>query len=158
MRADVRTLTVELRRIVHHREEDLQELAVADGVRIVGDLDRFRVAGGAGGDLLVGRVGKVAAGIAGDGIDDPFGMLEHRLHAPEAAAGEDRDRHVAAYRQHRPPAPGLRPASRRHGRQAAATSKAATARVRVVRMGTPPASAVIGSTDHRQRSPGPRLN
>ena len=33
----------------------------------------------------------VAAGIARDGVGHALDMLEHALHAPEAAAGEDRD-------------------------------------------------------------------
>ncbi|MNN84891.1 hypothetical protein D3C81_2021030 [compost metagenome] len=39
--------------------------------------------------LVAGGVG-TAAGIAGDRALDPFDMLEHPLHAPEATAGEHR--------------------------------------------------------------------
>ena len=40
-------------------------------------------------DLIIGRGHLAAAGIAGDGALDAGGVLEHALHAPEAAAGDD---------------------------------------------------------------------
>ena len=48
------------------------------------------MAGGAGADDVVVGGALAAAGIAGHGVDDAGGMLEHALHAPEAAA---RDHH-----------------------------------------------------------------
>ena len=90
LRAAVRPLPVQLRRVVHDREEDLQDLAVADLRRVVFDLDRFRVARGAGRDHVVVGGRLAAAGITGDGIDHACGVLEHALHAPEAAAGQHR--------------------------------------------------------------------
>ena len=69
LRAGVRSLAVQLGRVVRDREEDLQQLAVADLLRVVFDLHGFGVPGGAGRDH--GVVGRhlAAAGITGDGVD-----------------------------------------------------------------------------------------
>ena len=88
LRADIRSLPVQLRRIVRHGEEYLQELAIADSLRIVGDLDRFGVAGGAGADGRVAGGGLAAPRISGDGVHHARGVLKHALNAPEAAARE----------------------------------------------------------------------
>src|SRR5258708_14706517 len=56
LRARVRALTVQLGRIVRHRKKDLQDLAIADFLRVVFDLDGLGVAGRAGPDHgVVGR-------------------------------------------------------------------------------------------------------
>ena len=85
----IRTLPVELGRIVGHREEDLQQPAVADLSRIVGHLHRFGMTGPAGAHHFVVGGLLLAAGITGDGVGHALHVLEHALHAPEAAAGED---------------------------------------------------------------------
>ncbi len=72
--------------------EHVQEFLVCHLGRIIGDLDRLGVARAPGGDLLVGRIDGGAAGIAGGGVDHPVQLVKGRLHAPKAAAGEDRDR------------------------------------------------------------------
>ena len=46
--------------------------------------------GPAGADHLVLRGLLLAAGVAGDDVPDAFEPFEHRLDAPEAAAGENR--------------------------------------------------------------------
>ena len=55
--ADVGPLTVELSGIVRDGEEDAKQLAISDLRGIVDDLDRFGVAGGFCGDLIVSRAG-----------------------------------------------------------------------------------------------------
>src|SRR5206468_3306773 len=70
--------------------EDVEQLRVADLAGVVDDLDRLRVAGAARRHLLVGGVLGMAAGVADGGRDDPRQLLEGRLHAPEAPAGEAR--------------------------------------------------------------------
>ena len=44
-------------------QEEIEDLAVADDRRVIGDLDRFVVTGAAARDLLVSRVGRRAAGL-----------------------------------------------------------------------------------------------
>src|ERR1700691_4714447 len=64
LRPSVRPLAVELGGVVHDRKEDLQDTAIADAVRVEGDLHRLGMPGRAGADRLVlGRV-LAAAGIA----------------------------------------------------------------------------------------------
>ncbi|KAG0936197.1 hypothetical protein G6F31_015784 [Rhizopus arrhizus] len=58
--AVVRPLAVELGRVVHHREEHLHQLPVADLARIVVDLHRFGVTGLAAADPLIVCVGGAA--------------------------------------------------------------------------------------------------
>src|SRR4030095_6803536 len=88
LRADIGALAVELGRVVHDGEEDLQNLAVGNLLRVVFDLDRFGVTGPAARHQIVVGGLLAAAGVAGDGVDYAGGVLEHALHAPEAAAGE----------------------------------------------------------------------
>ena len=90
LRAAVRPLAVELRRVVRHREIDLQELAVGNFLGVEGHLDAFGMAGAAAADGLVVGGLLFAAGIAGHGVGHALDVLEHRLHAPEAAAGKHR--------------------------------------------------------------------
>ena len=89
LRADIRALAVELGRIVRDREIDLQQAAEAHLARIVGHAHRFGVPGAAAADLLVLRGRLLAAGIAGHRAGHAVDVLEHALHAPEAAAGEN---------------------------------------------------------------------
>ena len=95
LRAAVGALAVQLGRVVHHREEDLQDLAVADLLRVVFDLDRFRVPRGSHRNHVVVGGRLAAAGITGHGIDHARGVLEHALNAPEATAGNDRGLDIA---------------------------------------------------------------
>src|SRR5262249_15455509 len=53
LRADIRTLAIELRGIVHHREVDLQQAAIAHLARVVDDADGFGMTGAPRADLLV---------------------------------------------------------------------------------------------------------
>src|SRR5690606_18684503 len=71
--------------------EDLEQVGVGDLLRVEDDADRLGVAGGAGADLFVGRVGGVSALVAdGGGDDSALGAQppEGALHAPEAAHAE----------------------------------------------------------------------
>ncbi|KAG1246543.1 hypothetical protein G6F68_014596 [Rhizopus microsporus] len=74
---------------MRHREIDLQQLPIADLLGVVGDFHGFGVAGAAAADgVVVGGV-FLAAGIAGHRAGHALDVLEHGLHAPEAAAGDD---------------------------------------------------------------------
>jgi hypothetical protein len=73
---------------MHHGKEDLQDLAVADLLRIVLDLDRFGMSGRAGADHGVVRGHLAAAGIPGHRVEHASRVLVHALYAPEAAAGD----------------------------------------------------------------------
>jgi hypothetical protein len=86
----LRTLTIELRWIVRHREKDAQQFTVGDLRRVVDDLDRFGVSGFTGADDFVfGRFGG-ASRVAGGCTNDSFDVLEDCLNAPETSAGNDR--------------------------------------------------------------------
>ena len=87
----VRSLAVQLRRIMSHGEIDLQDAAVTDLAGIEGDLHRFSMVRRAAAHPLVVRRLLVAAAVARDGVADALDMLKHALHAPEAAAGEHGD-------------------------------------------------------------------
>ena len=65
--AFIRTLAVQLRRIVRHRKIDFQKLAEGNLRRIEGDLNGLRVARGAGAYDLIMRVGLASARVARDG-------------------------------------------------------------------------------------------
>ena len=90
LRAVVGALVVQLGRVVRHREIDLQDFSVGDLLRVERDLHRLGVAGARRAHGVVVGVLLGAAGIAGHGLGDALGVLEHRLHAPEAAAGDHR--------------------------------------------------------------------
>ena len=67
-------------------------------MRIERDLDRFRVPGPPRADLLVAGGPLVAAGVAGHRFRHALHVLEHRLNAPKAAAGDQGDANRAAER------------------------------------------------------------
>jgi hypothetical protein len=90
LRADIRPLAVQLGRVVRDREEDLQQLPIADLLWVEGHLDGLGVPGVAVADELVLRRLCFPAGIAGDRVRHAFDVLEDTLHAPETATGEDR--------------------------------------------------------------------
>jgi hypothetical protein len=85
--AHVVALAVELGRVVH-QEENLQDLAGADLRRVIHQLDHLGAAGGAGAHLLVGGRGGLAVAVAAFHVQHAAHLLEHRLGAPEAAAGQ----------------------------------------------------------------------
>src|SRR5205807_5042560 len=80
---DVVALTVSGGRIVN-LEEELQQLSIADFLRIENDLDRL----GVGPVIAIGRVGHVAAGVADARGDHARVFANEVLHPPKAAAGE----------------------------------------------------------------------
>ena len=67
-------------------EEELQQRAVVGGGGVVDDFDGLGVRA----VIAVGRVGDVAAGVADPGGDHTGLLADQVLHAPEAAAGENR--------------------------------------------------------------------
>ncbi len=83
--AAVIALAIEGRRVVD-LEEEFQHLAIAGLRRVEDDLDRL----GMGAVIAVGRVGHVAAGVADPRRQDARLAPDEVLHAPEAAAGENR--------------------------------------------------------------------
>ena len=72
--------------------EHLEQLRIAHALRVVLDLHRLDMPGLARRDLLVARVHDRAARVARGGREHARQRVERRLHAPEAAAREDRDR------------------------------------------------------------------
>ena len=85
LRAGIRPLAIERRRVVDH-EEDIEDLAEGDDGGVERHLDDLGVAGRAGADLLVGGVRPDAAGVAGLDLLDAAQPLEDGLDAPETAA------------------------------------------------------------------------
>ncbi len=68
-----------------------EQLLVGDLARVVDDFHRLGMPGAAARHLLIARIGDVAAGIAGDGLQHARHLVEVALHAPEAAAGKGGD-------------------------------------------------------------------
>ncbi len=90
LRAHVVALAVEGGGVVDG-EEDVQDIGVGDLRGVKGDAHHLGVPGVPGAHLLVGGVGGVAAGIAGDHIGDAGHLVEYGLEAPETTAGEHGD-------------------------------------------------------------------
>ncbi|VTZ62200.1 hypothetical protein EMEDMD4_370064 [Sinorhizobium medicae] len=86
-KAPVAELAAAIRR-VGRAEEDADERGKGDPVRIEFDADHFAVPAPHIG--LIGGIGALAAGIAGDRFKDARHRVEVALDAPEAAAGKDR--------------------------------------------------------------------
>src|ERR1700694_49759 len=93
----VATLRVEGSRIVES-EEHPEQVAITDDRGIEGDLHDLGVAGRAGAHGLIARIGDVAAGVARLDLADAPQLLEDRLEAPEAAAGESSELHQGVTR------------------------------------------------------------
>src|SRR4051794_34174105 len=83
--ADVVALAIPRRRVVD-LEEELEDVAVGDLLRVEDDLDRL----GMRAVVAVGRVGDVAAGVSDARRDDAGALAQQVLHSPEAAARQDR--------------------------------------------------------------------
>src|SRR6185503_19440342 len=82
LRADVVALAHALRRVMA-LPEDLEHLFVRRLLPVEGDEHDLGVTGRAGADLLVRRVARVAAGVAGRGRVHAVRLPEHALRAPE---------------------------------------------------------------------------
>ncbi|CAD9218111.1 hypothetical protein BCEN4_1190029 [Burkholderia cenocepacia] len=89
LRADVVALPVQRGRIVR-REEDLEDLAIADARRIERHVDDFRVAGVAFADVAIARVARMAARITRLNGRHAVDVEKHGLRAPETPASERR--------------------------------------------------------------------
>ncbi len=87
MRPDIVALPVGGGRVVHAEELE-QQVAVAQSLGVELDLQRFRMAGAPGLDLLVARVRGCAAGVADLGAEHAGDLTHQFLHAPEASSGE----------------------------------------------------------------------
>ena len=88
MRAGVVALSHALRRVVVLPER-LEQLLVTHHLRIEHDQDHLGVSREAGAHLLVGGVGREAAGVAGGGAPHARHLPEHALGSPEASHPED---------------------------------------------------------------------
>ncbi len=88
LRPHIRALTVEGGGVMDG-EEDVQQVGKGDDGRVESDFDDLGVAGETGAYLLVGGVGFVPAGVAGDDIGNAVDLVEDGFEAPEASAGQD---------------------------------------------------------------------
>src|SRR6266540_5047330 len=68
--------------------EHIEQFFVADFRRIIGDLYRFGVAGGAAAHFFVSRILFCAADIAGNRGDRAFKLVVRWFHTPKTAAGK----------------------------------------------------------------------
>lgn len=87
LRPDVVALAVRGGRVVG-LEKDVEQARERQGGRVELDLRGLGVAGRAGRDLVVGRVGHVASGVPRSHGLHAGQHLEHGFRAPEAAGGE----------------------------------------------------------------------
>ena len=94
LRADVVALAHALRRVVALPER-AQDLVARHLRGVEHDEHGLGVAGRAAADLLVGRVRRVAAGVADGGRVDAVELPEQPLGAPEAAHADDQRLHAA---------------------------------------------------------------
>ena len=76
-----------------------EQLLVAHHLRIEHHEHRLGVIGETGAHLLVGRVRRIAAGVANRGRVHAGHLPEHALRAPEAAHAELGERHAARKRR-----------------------------------------------------------
>src|ERR1700722_14198774 len=88
--SDILPLAIEGRRVVR-REKDFEYLAIGCHGRIKGNLKHFGMTRRASAYLFVARVSHSAAGITRDHRAHALQLLEHRLHAPEAAPAQRGD-------------------------------------------------------------------
>ena len=68
------------------REEDVQQVAVADDLGIERDLGHFDVPGPPAADILVGRVCRASAHVSRADRLHSLKLLNRRFHTPEASA------------------------------------------------------------------------
>src|SRR6516165_9542489 len=88
--AHIRTLPIQLSRIVRYRKEHPKQLAIGDLGWIVNNFHRFRMAGFAGADhFVLSSIGGASA-VPGSCADDALHVREDRLYAPETPAGDYR--------------------------------------------------------------------
>jgi len=87
--ANVRSLAIELRRIVNF-PESVEQLVVAHALWIEGDLDGFGVAGSVTADVAIGGVLGASGVVSQNGVDNAGNLAEGRFNAPEAAGGKSR--------------------------------------------------------------------
>src|SRR6266568_5735518 len=91
LRAVVGPLTVQLRGVVGHREEDLHQLAVRDLRRIEYDLHGLGVSRTATADFFVRGRRRASSSVAGRHAKDALHAFEYGFDAPEAAARKNGD-------------------------------------------------------------------
>ncbi len=89
MRADIRTLAIQRRRIVI-RQENIEQLLVTDLRGIELHFDHFGVPGLVAANIFVGRVILRAAGVADRDIIHALHIAKRGLHAPETTRAKHR--------------------------------------------------------------------
>jgi hypothetical protein len=72
-------------------KEDIQQIGITDHRGVVGDTDRFGMAGRARTDLFIGRIGALSTDIATFHGLHALEVLIDRLGTPEASPGQCRD-------------------------------------------------------------------
>ena len=91
LRADVGSLTVQLRRIVDHREKHLQDSPVGDDARIESDLHGLGVTGASCAHALILGRALFSTGVTRDRARHALQMLIDGLNTPETSSGENRN-------------------------------------------------------------------
>ena len=89
LRSDVVALAIERRRVVD-REKHPEQVGVRQHGRIELDAHDFGVAGVSAAHLVVGRVRRSSAGVAGFDRHDALELVEDRFEAPETSSAEHR--------------------------------------------------------------------
>lgn len=89
LRPNIRTLPVELCRIVGDLEEHLQQLSVRNLPRIVGDLDRLSMAGPSRAHQIIVSGRRVAARVSRNDVIDAGNLPEDRFGAPKTSSRQD---------------------------------------------------------------------
>lgn len=84
LRANIVSLSILCGRVVDG-EENLQQVAVADDLRIKLDLDNFRVSGSSCADLLISRIDGGSTHVARNDTIDANDILKNCFEAPETA-------------------------------------------------------------------------
>jgi hypothetical protein len=85
LRSDIGSLAVQLRWIVSHFEEHLQQLPVREFARVIGDLDRLDMACLAGADYVIVSGGRISTGVSRDYLIHTCNLPKDGFHAPETA-------------------------------------------------------------------------
>lgn len=89
LRSVVGALTIQLRRIVCDAKIDLQQLRKRDLFGVVGNFDRFSMAGRTGAHHVVVGRRRAAAGVSGNNLRNTAKLIEDGLHSPKTATRQD---------------------------------------------------------------------
>src|SRR5665213_821443 len=101
LRPNVGSLTIRRRRIVN-RPKAVEQVLIADALRIEPDVDGFGVAGAAGAHLLVAWVGRCPATVTGCHFEDSGRTPKLLFDTPKAAGREGSNLGICALVHHPP--------------------------------------------------------